>query len=118
MTKAINSKSKGAKSAGTISTFPRGGNNQQSLPGPSVATRSHGPVDDDNDSVGSRSLSTNGGGAYGYSIEYLGAEIPELFDRIEQHRQDSFIDAQIGRNGSSKSYSIGKLREEQVDGIV
>ena len=85
MTKAINSKSKGAKSAGTISTFPRGGNNQQSLPGPSVATRSHGPVDDDNDSVGSRSLSTNGGGAYGYSIEYLGAEIPELFDRIEAH---------------------------------
>ena len=50
-----------------------------------MATRSHGPVDDDNDSVGSRSLSTNGSGAYEYSIEYLGAEIPELLDRIEAH---------------------------------
>ena len=44
MTKATFSKSKGAKSAGTNSSFQGGGINQQSLPGPSVATRSHGPA--------------------------------------------------------------------------
>ena len=51
-----------------------------------MATRSHGPVDDDDASVGSsKSMSTNGGGTYGFNLDYLGTGIPELIDKFEAY---------------------------------
>ena len=104
MTKATFSKSKGAKSAGTNSSFQGGGINQQSLPGPSVATRSHGPVDDDDASVGSsKSMSTNGGGTYGFNIDYLGTGIPELIDKCDAYLRSN------GCQGLMNSDVLGNL---------
>ena len=69
-----------------------------------MATRSHGPVDDDDASVGSsKSMSTNGGGTYGFNLDYLGTGIPELIDKFEAYLRSN------GCQGLMNSDVLGNL---------